>query len=208
MTEYSYVRAAFINAIAEEGTKEEAVSYLQKQWNENCALRAETERLTASNAALIRERSSMIHTHRDNINRLRADLDGWKQAARQAEAERDEALAQVAALMRDRADLAQIIDNAITPNDAETHRLLLDGTYHTGPVVDWVHRVMIAMRDLLRQDPSKAQAALEAYGREMVQRASEAALAVLINDPDSQPSLAYRVERAILAATEKEADHG
>ena len=123
-------------------------------------------------------------------------------------AERDEALAQVAALMRDRADLAQIIDNAITPNDAETHRLLLDGTYHTGPVVDWVHRVMIAMRDLLRQDPSKAQAALEAYGREMVQRASEAALAVLINDPDSQPSLAYRVERAILAATEKEADHG
>lgn len=34
-----YVRAAFINAIAEEGTKAEAVEYLQKEWNENCELR-------------------------------------------------------------------------------------------------------------------------------------------------------------------------
>lgn len=41
MTEYPHVPAAFINAIAEEGTKAEAVTYLQKQWNENCALRAQ-----------------------------------------------------------------------------------------------------------------------------------------------------------------------
>jgi hypothetical protein len=39
--EYAHVPAAFINAIAEEGTKAEAIEYLQKQWNENCALRAE-----------------------------------------------------------------------------------------------------------------------------------------------------------------------
>ncbi len=39
--EYPHVRAAFINAIAEEGTKAEAVAWLQKQWNETCALRAE-----------------------------------------------------------------------------------------------------------------------------------------------------------------------
>lgn len=39
--EYPHVPAAFINAIAEEGTKAEAIEYLQKQWNENCALRAE-----------------------------------------------------------------------------------------------------------------------------------------------------------------------
>ena len=31
--------AAFINAIAEEGTKAEAVEWLQRQWNENCELR-------------------------------------------------------------------------------------------------------------------------------------------------------------------------
>lgn len=34
--EYPHVPAAFINAIAEEGTKEEAVKWLQKIWNELC----------------------------------------------------------------------------------------------------------------------------------------------------------------------------
>ena len=38
MTDYPHVPAAFINAIREEGTKEEACDYLQKQWNECCAL--------------------------------------------------------------------------------------------------------------------------------------------------------------------------
>ena len=37
--DHPHVRAAFINAIAEEGTKAEAVEYLQKTWNENCELR-------------------------------------------------------------------------------------------------------------------------------------------------------------------------
>jgi hypothetical protein len=36
---YPHVPAAFINAIAEEGTKAEAIQYLQEQWNETCALR-------------------------------------------------------------------------------------------------------------------------------------------------------------------------
>lgn len=40
MSNYPHVQAAFINAIAEEGTKAEAVTWLQKQWNETCALRA------------------------------------------------------------------------------------------------------------------------------------------------------------------------
>lgn len=39
MTDYPHVPAAFINAIADEGTKAEAIEYLQKQWNETCALR-------------------------------------------------------------------------------------------------------------------------------------------------------------------------
>lgn len=45
MSEYPHVPAAFINAIREEGTKAEACDYLQNQWNETCALRAENERL-------------------------------------------------------------------------------------------------------------------------------------------------------------------
>lgn len=38
--EYPHVPAAFINNIAEEGTKEEAIEWLQKQWNETCYLRS------------------------------------------------------------------------------------------------------------------------------------------------------------------------
>jgi hypothetical protein len=40
-----HVPAAFINAIAEEGTKHEAIFYLQKQWNETCALKARVAEL-------------------------------------------------------------------------------------------------------------------------------------------------------------------
>jgi hypothetical protein len=40
MTDFPHVPAAFINAIAEEGTKAEAIEWLQKQWNESCALRS------------------------------------------------------------------------------------------------------------------------------------------------------------------------
>ncbi|MDZ7824435.1 MAG: hypothetical protein U5K75_10650 [Ahrensia sp.] len=37
--QYPHVPAAFINAIREEGTKQEACDYLQKYFNENCALK-------------------------------------------------------------------------------------------------------------------------------------------------------------------------
>ena len=39
-TSHPHVPAAFINAIAEEGTKAEAIEYLQKTWNELCALQS------------------------------------------------------------------------------------------------------------------------------------------------------------------------
>ena len=39
MTEAKHHPAAFINAIAEEGTKEEAIEWLQKTWNELCEVR-------------------------------------------------------------------------------------------------------------------------------------------------------------------------
>lgn len=47
MTDYPHVPAAFINAIAEEGTKDDAIYHLQKLWNENCALRDEIKSLRA-----------------------------------------------------------------------------------------------------------------------------------------------------------------
>jgi|GEM_PF-3690028 len=45
MSDFPHVNAAFINALAEEGTRGELIEYLQKQWNETCWLRAENERL-------------------------------------------------------------------------------------------------------------------------------------------------------------------
>jgi hypothetical protein len=45
MSDYPHVPAAFINAIAEEGTKEEAIRYLQEQWNETCALKKQIRKL-------------------------------------------------------------------------------------------------------------------------------------------------------------------
>ena len=36
---YPHVPAAFINSIAEEGTKEEAIVWLQRTWNELCFTR-------------------------------------------------------------------------------------------------------------------------------------------------------------------------
>ena len=45
MDEHPHVPAAFINAIREEGTKAEAIDWLQKTWNERCALSARVAQL-------------------------------------------------------------------------------------------------------------------------------------------------------------------
>ena len=44
MTEYPHVPSALINALSEGGTKDEAIFWLQKTWNENCALKAAANR--------------------------------------------------------------------------------------------------------------------------------------------------------------------
>jgi hypothetical protein len=41
--EAPFHRAAFINAITEEGSKAEAVEWLQKTWNEKCQIEAERD---------------------------------------------------------------------------------------------------------------------------------------------------------------------
>jgi len=45
MSDAPHTPAAFINAIAEEGSKKEAVEWLQKTWNERCHLERENEAL-------------------------------------------------------------------------------------------------------------------------------------------------------------------
>lgn len=48
---YPHCPAAFINAIADEGSKAEAIEWLQRTWNELCAVRAELSALQAKVAA-------------------------------------------------------------------------------------------------------------------------------------------------------------
>lgn len=45
MSDAPIMRAAFINAIADEGTKEEAVEWLQKTWDEKCQLERQNAEL-------------------------------------------------------------------------------------------------------------------------------------------------------------------
>jgi len=45
MSDAPHTPAAFINAIAEEGSKKEAIEWLQKTWNERCQLEREIEAL-------------------------------------------------------------------------------------------------------------------------------------------------------------------
>ena len=62
-----HVQAAFINAIAEEGTKTEAIWYLQKYWNECCALRAH-----------IRMQDKLGKNHKERIEALEEQVAWWE----------------------------------------------------------------------------------------------------------------------------------
>lgn len=44
--DYPHVPAAFINAIADEGSKHEAILWLQRTWDELCYVREQLETLT------------------------------------------------------------------------------------------------------------------------------------------------------------------
>jgi len=62
--------AAFINAIAEEGTKAEAVEWLQRQWNENCELR----KLNAEMLAALETCADLLWSYGGD----QSSEDGWK----------------------------------------------------------------------------------------------------------------------------------
>lgn len=57
---YKHVPAAFINNIYEEGSKTEAVAYLQETWNELCHVKAELTLVTERLAAAERERDQYM----------------------------------------------------------------------------------------------------------------------------------------------------
>lgn len=62
--------------------------------------------------------------------------------------ERDAALSEAERLRHTLEFIAAAIDQNITGNDQENHRLLLEDGYHSGPAVDYLHRVLTAFRKL------------------------------------------------------------
>lgn len=87
------------------------------------ALRAEIERL---------ERELISAAETININHARAEA---------AEAERERLRIVVKSLR-------EIIDRNMVDSGQEQHRLFLDGEVYTGPAVDFLHRLMTAIRGL------------------------------------------------------------
>lgn len=69
MPKYPHVPAAFINAIAEEGTKAEAVEWLQKQWNETCALRAALSEVHRRTGLLLHQNTGRWDMTQEHIKR-------------------------------------------------------------------------------------------------------------------------------------------
>lgn len=69
--ESPHVPAAFINAIAEEGDKAEAIHYLQKTWNEACALKVR-------NAVLEGHLTAILAAEKDFSGAMRAMDPQWE----------------------------------------------------------------------------------------------------------------------------------
>lgn len=79
---YPHVSAAFINAIAEGGTKDEAVRWLQLKWNESRALRAHAESLQAEVERLRQIIDVSVDGARKQMLRAEAAEDRAEQAER------------------------------------------------------------------------------------------------------------------------------
>lgn len=45
---------------------------------------------------------------------------------------------------------ADAIHNSVTVNMKHNHRILLDGIYHEGPLVDWVHKILTGFETINR----------------------------------------------------------
>jgi hypothetical protein len=50
---------------------------------------------------------------------------------------------------------ANAINNSVTVNMKHNHRILLDGVYHEGPLVDWVHKILTGFEAINRTTLAK-----------------------------------------------------
>ena len=68
----------------------------------------------------------------------------------QAEARIEELEAKLAKALEALEWQADAIHNSVTVNMKHNHRILLDGIYHEGPLVDWVHKILTGFETINR----------------------------------------------------------
>jgi hypothetical protein len=68
----------------------------------------------------------------------------------QAEARIEELEAKLAKAVEGLEWQADAIHNSVTVNMKRNHRILLDGIYHEGPLVDWVHKILTGFETINR----------------------------------------------------------
>lgn len=83
---YPFVRASFINALSEEGTREELVRYLQEQWNETCAVRSALRSAISRLAEQEREFNELFAASQSKRAEFEAKYENGKFRTEKAEA--------------------------------------------------------------------------------------------------------------------------
>ena len=96
-TDALHFRAAFINAIAEEGTKQEAIAWLQQIWNERCQLKRELAAAEAENQQWRTWGTIEVAIRNPSVAE---SMRPWEGRAEKAEAALADAMAQNLRIMR------------------------------------------------------------------------------------------------------------
>ena len=86
----------------------------------------------------------------DRIEELELAVRYEADLAQQAEARIEELETKLAKAVEALEWQADAIHNSITVNMKHNHRILLDGIYHEGPLVDWVHKILTGFEAINR----------------------------------------------------------
>ena len=84
------------------------------------------------------------------IEELEAELEYWREEAELGWDKAEERRAKLAKAVEALEWQADAIHNSVTVNMKHNHRILLDGIYHEGPLVDWVHKILTGFEAINR----------------------------------------------------------
>ena len=86
---------------------------------------------------------------------IMSQTERWMAERKEAADRIEELEAKLAKAVEDLEWQANAINNSVTVNMKHNHRILLDGVYHEGPLVDWVHKILTGFEALNRTTLAK-----------------------------------------------------